>query len=92
MTDNAHKTWAQGRFVDSPQYRHWPEKGKQHAHSQELLLVRPSPTGNAICKCNFPADAAWIAERLNLAAKLEAQLADKEGWQPIETAPPNRRE
>lgn len=61
-------------------------KEKGH-HASKVIIKKqvvhlPSPTGNAICTAVSPDTAAWIAERLNLAAKMEAQ-----GWQPIDTAP-----
>jgi len=74
--DNKHLGWRQGRFVDSPKYKDWSDGDKRRADFRERLCVRPSPTGNAICSCGTPADAAWIAERLNLAAKLEALVAN----------------
>lgn len=73
---NKIKTWAQGYFVDNPRYRKWSEDEKIRANNEEQLKVRPSPTGNAICYCNNPDDAKWIAERLNLAAKLEEKIAN----------------
>lgn len=68
---NAIRTWQQGHFVDQPQYRRWSAEEKQISEKEENLNVRPSPTGNAICRCSSPEDAKWIASRLNLAAKLE---------------------
>ena len=73
-----HQGWQQGRFVDQTQYRNWPEEQKKKANTQESFLVRPSPLGNAICKCNYPEDAQWVAGRLNLAAKLEGQTTQLE--------------
>lgn len=75
MTDamNQHKTWQQGEFVDSPRYRHSGKDWKDKQRAHEKLLVRPSPLGNAICTAVSPDTAAWIAERLNLASKFEAQ-------------------
>lgn len=70
------ETWAQGYFVDQTQYRHWSAEAKADANCKEALNVRPSSTGNAICRTFDPAAAEWIAERLNMAAKLEA-LANK---------------
>lgn len=66
-------SWKQGYFVDQVQYRGWSSEMKAKAQRQEEHLVRPSPTGNAICCCNNPDDAKWIAARLNLAAKLERE-------------------
>lgn len=79
MTDltimNGHRGWLQGHFIDGPEYRHMGAHWKERHTEHERLLVRPSPKGNAICTATDPETAAWIAERLNLAAKLEAQLA-----------------
>lgn len=74
--DNTIETWAQGYFVDQPQYRYWSAEAKADANCKEALNVRPSPTGNAICRTQHPDAAEWIAQRLNMAAKLEA-LANK---------------
>lgn len=74
--NNIIETWAQGYFVDQPQYRHWSAEAKADANCEEARNVRPSPTGNAICRTSHPDAAEWIAQRLNLAAKLEA-LANK---------------
>jgi hypothetical protein len=70
--DNTIETWAQGYFVDQPQYRNWSAEAKGDANKREALLVRPAPTGNAICRTYSPDAAQWIAQRLNMAAKLEA--------------------
>jgi hypothetical protein len=74
--NNTIETWAQGYFVDQPQYRHWSAEAKADANRHEALLVRPGPTDNAICQVQDPSAAEWIAQRLNMAAKLEA-LANK---------------
>lgn len=70
---NNHQSWRQGRFIYKDEYKHmsqgWIDRNKQ----REMLLVRPSPTGNAICQCHFPEDAKWITQRLNLAAELESR-------------------
>lgn len=71
-------TWRQGAFIDGPNYRGMPQSWKEERDREERHLVRPSPTGNAICHCPDPALAAWIAERLNLAAKLERELARRD--------------
>ena len=44
---------------------------QQGTRYSERLYVCPSPTGKEICVCPNPEIARWIAERLNLAAKLE---------------------
>lgn len=64
-------TWQQGEFIDKVEYSHWTAKDKVAADREERLRVRPSPTGNAICRCFSPEDAKWVASRLNLAAELE---------------------
>ena len=78
---NTIQTWVQGRFIDQPKYKHWTQEQKQAADRAEKHLVRPSPTGNAICQCSNPDDAKWIAARLNLIAKLSqmvfSDLTDK---------------
>lgn len=74
--DNTIETWAQGYFVDQPQYRHWSAEAKAEANCKEAMNVRPGPTDNAICRTFHPDAAEWIAQRLNMAAKLET-LANK---------------
>jgi hypothetical protein len=73
---NEIRTWAQGYFVDQRQYDDWTEEEKAAANAREKHLVRPYPTGNAICQCPNPEDAQWIASRLNLASKLEQMTYD----------------
>ena len=65
------KTWRQGAFVNQRKYSHWSQEQIEKAQRDERKLVRPAPTENAICHCNDPNDAKWIADRLNLAAELE---------------------
>ena len=69
--DNTHTGWRQGRFVDQRQYDNRSDIWKDKCRIEEKLKVRPSPFGNAICSCDNPDTAKWIAERLNIAAKLE---------------------
>lgn len=70
---NKIQTWRQGAFIDGPRYKHWTDDEKETARYQESWLVRPSAMGNAICVVRErPEDAAWIAERLNKCAELEA--------------------
>ena len=71
-----HTAWQQGYFVDQIKYRKWTDEEKRKADERERLLVRPSSTGNAICQCNTPGEAKWIAGRLNLAARLEQMAYD----------------
>lgn len=71
-------TWQQGKFIDGREYSGWSKEMKKQANKHESLLVRPFAKGNAICKCNDPAEAEWIAERLNLAAELEKRCAELE--------------
>ncbi len=78
---NKINTWRQGKFIDSTKYSLWSDEEKQKANSHENLMVRPYPKVNAICICNNPDDAIWIAERLNLASNLEqfiSNLTEKE--------------
>jgi len=70
------RTWIQGYFVDQPQYRRWAQKEKDRANEQEKLNVRPSPTGNAVCRCFRAEDAKWISDRLNFASKIEKRLGE----------------
>lgn len=68
---NKINTWSQGMFIDQNQYKNWTEDQKKQAVEKEKHLVRPEPLGNAICYCDDPDNAKWIASRLNLAASLE---------------------
>lgn len=63
--------YQQGRFIDSPKYKNWSDTEKEIADKRERCLVRSFPNGNAICQCNTPEDAIWIAQRLNMAAQYE---------------------
>lgn len=72
MMDNTINTWAQGYFVDQPQYRGWSPDQKNDANRCEALLVRPGATANAICQAVGPSEAQWIASRLNLATEVES--------------------
>jgi len=74
--NNECQTWTQGRFIDSNQYRHWSKEQKEKANNDEKKLVRPNPRESAICMCNEPNQAAWIAQRLNLASRLEELTYD----------------
>ena len=74
--NNLHTSWQHGYFVDQSKYRKWSKEEKRRANEREKLLVRPSPTGNAICMCSYQKDAEWIADRLNFAAKLEQMTYD----------------
>lgn len=76
MNKNEISSWRQGHFIDSRQYRHWTKKEKDQAENNEIYLVRPSPTGNAICKCSSPEDAIWIASRLNYISVLEKRIQE----------------
>jgi hypothetical protein len=75
---NKIRTWQQSRFIDnSDKYPDLSDEAmqefRQAFEKREQCLVRKSPTGYAICHCDDPNNAAWIAERLNLAAKLEEE-------------------
>lgn len=73
---NQIQTWQQGRFVDQSQYAGMSEAEKEEHRKTEAHLVRPAATENAICHCPDPRHAAWIAQRLNLASKLEKMSYD----------------
>ena len=70
------RTWAQGAFIDQRQYANMSSEWKADQRKREARLVRPSPTGNAICHAQKPEDAKWIASRLNLASVLEQMTYD----------------
>lgn len=73
---NEISSWQQGHFVDQPKYDHLGDFWKDERRQAERHLVRPSPEGNAVCWCPNPANAEWIASRLNLASKLEKLTYD----------------
>ncbi len=70
------QTWRQGKFVDQRQYRDMTNEWKRDQKKRESYLVRPGPTANSICCAFTPENAAWIAQRLNLASKLEQMTYD----------------
>jgi hypothetical protein len=72
---NKHTGWVQGRFIMMPEYSNWSNGELEAADEHELHLVRRGRLDNAICHCPDPADAKWIAERLNRCAQLEAFLS-----------------
>ncbi|AFO91563.1 hypothetical protein [Phaeobacter inhibens] len=76
MAKNEIQTWQQGQFVDQVKYTSMGDLWKDEKRKEEAHLVRPGLTENAICWCPHPDDAAWIAQRLNLAAQLEQMTYD----------------
>jgi hypothetical protein len=64
-------SWIQGCFIDGPEYDHLTAEDKKKINEIESHFVRPHNKGNHICFCDDPADALWITERLNFAAKIE---------------------
>lgn len=76
MSLNSVKTWQQGSFIDQRKYSHMPEDWKEDRRNEERHLVRPAVMGNAICHCPDPHHAEWIAQRLNLASRLEQMAYD----------------
>ncbi|MGK7753763.1 hypothetical protein [Roseovarius sp. C03] len=69
------QTWQQGQFA--PVSGRPVAKATAEKHDrEERHLVRPGLRENAICRCPRPEDAAWIAQRLNLASKLERMAYD----------------
>lgn len=76
MSKNDIQTWQQGQFIDHRKYDRMGDLWKDDQRKEESHRVRPEPTENAICWCPEPHDAAWIAQRLNLASKLERMTYD----------------
>lgn len=74
--DNNHDGWIHGHFVDCSSYRNWTTAEKIKAEFEESFLVRPYPTGNALCRCSSPEVAEWISNRLNLCARLEKKIKE----------------
>ena len=70
------ETWQQGRFIDQRKYDRMGDEWKDEQRRREALLVRPGPTENAICTARDPEAARWLAQRLNLASKLEQMTYD----------------
>jgi hypothetical protein len=75
-TMNNIQTWRQGIFINKPHYSHMGVQWKDQMRKEEAHKVRPEREGNAVCWCPDPDQAAWIAQRLNLAAKLEKMALD----------------
>ncbi len=73
---NRIQTWRQGQFIDQKKYDEMSETWKDERRKEETHLVRPGPTDNAVCWCPDPRNAAWIAQRLNLASQLEQMTYD----------------
>lgn len=73
--DNFKSDWVVGEFINKPQYWNWDSDGIIRAKRGEVLKVRPSPEGNALCQCSNPEDAVWIVDRLNTLARLEKKLS-----------------
>lgn len=73
---NSINRWQQGKFINHPKYDHMGQCWKDEQDKIEMLLVRPHPTENAICRCATPGDTKWIASRLNLASDLEQLVYD----------------
>jgi hypothetical protein len=73
---NGIRTWQQGQFVDQRQYDKMGSEWKEKMRREEAYKVRPGPTDNAICQTFNPGHAKWIADRLNLASKLEQMAYD----------------
>lgn len=76
MAKNLIQSWQQGQFLDQPKYEKMGDLWKDDRRKEERHLVRPAPTDNAVCWCPDPEDAEWIAQRLNLASKLEQMTYD----------------
>lgn len=70
------QTWQQGRFIDKLSYSNMTEDWKERQRTREARLVRPGPEENAICMTDDPEKAKWIAQRLNLASRLEKMTYD----------------
>ena len=75
MAMNDIETWQQGTYAPQSRRPVTAEQAEKF-ESEERHLVRPGIRENAICRCPHPDDAAWIAQRLNLAAKLEQMTYD----------------
>lgn len=73
---NSIRTWAKGYFIDKTKYSFMPDEWKDEQRQIERCLVRPDMLANAICQCPNPEDAKWVAQRLNLASKLEQLTYD----------------
>jgi hypothetical protein len=69
------KTWQQGRYAPEGKDK-LTSKERVRLDQDERHLVRSGVRQNAICHCPKPDDAVWIAQRLNLASKLEQMTYD----------------
>lgn len=74
--DNKIESWRQGRFISMRKYSKMGEEWVKQQEIRESTLVRPSATGNPILQAASPEIAIWVAERLNLAAKLEKKIKE----------------
>jgi len=71
---NEINTWKQGKFIDQRQYSNMPNDWKKEREEDEKFLVRPSATGNAICKATSQELSEWIAKRLNYASDISDKI------------------
>lgn len=69
------QTWQQGRYAPEGR-RPVTVEAAANFERDESHLVRPGLRQNAICHCPRPDDAVWIAQRLNLASRLEQMAYD----------------
>lgn len=75
MSLNEIQTWQQGSYAPESKRPVAPHVVEQHK-LDERHLVRPGLRENAVCHCPDPSNARWIAQRLNLASKLERMTYD----------------
>ncbi len=66
-------TWQQGSLMPG-RSKGWSIQRKAMVEEEEKTKVRPNSLGKAMCQCTSAEEAAWLVDRLNLAAKWEKEI------------------
>ena len=69
-------TWQQGQYDHQQRDPELTPRQVKSFKATEARSVRSGPHGDRICQTQEPQDAIWIAQRLNLASKLEQMVQD----------------
>jgi hypothetical protein len=65
------ETWRQDCFIESERTAWWTDDAKEDARRSAKYRVVLAKENTALCVAGSPEQAIWIAERLNLAERLE---------------------
>jgi len=66
-------TWQQSAFVDRPDSKEQSDEWKrQNVFAEKMLVTAQIDNKDSLCKAFTHEDAVWIAQRLNLAAKISS--------------------